>query len=84
VPRSFDELADAMRGFAAFAICFALLLYYWYEHAKFFRRYGLQDTLTVVLNGAFPPPAGSLGRQGGPGKVIWLRGAARPNGTGDR
>jgi hypothetical protein len=53
VPRSFDELVDAMRGFLAFAICFALLVYYWYEHAKFFRRYGLQDALTTTLNAVF-------------------------------
>src|SRR5262245_5651942 len=53
VPKSFDELAEAMRGFLAFAICFALLVYLWYEHAKFFRRYGLQDALTTALNAAF-------------------------------
>jgi hypothetical protein len=53
VPKSFDELAETMRGFLAFAICFALLVYSWYEHAKFFRRYGLQDALTIALNAAF-------------------------------
>jgi hypothetical protein len=53
VPKSFGELTEAMRGFLAFAICFALLVYSWYEHAKFFRRYGLQDALTVALNAAF-------------------------------
>ena len=50
VPASFDELLATMRGFFAFAICFALLLTLWYEHYKFFRRYGLRDTLTVYLN----------------------------------
>jgi uncharacterized membrane protein len=52
VPRTFDELLTAMRGFFAFAICFALLLSVWYEHYKFFRRYGLRDTPTVWLNSA--------------------------------
>jgi len=52
VPRTFDELLVDMRGFFAFAICFALLLYVWYEHYKFFRRYGLGDTPTIWLNSA--------------------------------
>jgi uncharacterized membrane protein len=52
VPRTFDELLGTMRGFLAFAICFALLLLIWYEHYKFFRRYGLRDTPTVWLNSA--------------------------------
>jgi hypothetical protein len=50
VPSTFDELLAAMRGFFAFAICFALLLSVWYEHYKFFRRYALRDTPTVWLN----------------------------------
>lgn len=50
VPQTFDELLAAMRGFFAFAICFALLLSVWYEHYKYFRRYGLRDTPTVWLN----------------------------------
>jgi uncharacterized membrane protein len=41
---------EAMRGFGAFAICFTLLTFVWFTQYKFFRRYGLQDTLTVVLN----------------------------------
>ena len=52
VPKTFDELVFAMRGFGAFAICFALLFIVWFNQYKFFRRYGLQDALTVCLNGA--------------------------------
>ena len=52
VPDTFDELLDTMRGFLAFAICFALLMSVWYEHYKFFRRYGLRDTSTVWLTSA--------------------------------
>ena len=52
VPKTFDELIATMRGFVAFAICFYLLLIVWYEHYKFFRRYGLRDFLIVVLNAA--------------------------------
>ena len=52
VPKTFDELLETMRGFVAFAICFYLLLIVWYEHYKFFRRYGLRDILILVLNAA--------------------------------
>lgn len=51
VPKTFTELAETMRGFGAFAISFTLLFLVWYNQFKFFRRYGLQDTLTVCLNG---------------------------------
>src|SRR5215510_219723 len=50
VPKTFNELAHAMSGFGAFAICFALLFLVWYNQHKFFRRYGLQDTVTIILN----------------------------------
>jgi hypothetical protein len=40
-----------MKGFFSFACCFALLVWIWHEHNMFFRRYGLQDPLTVFLNG---------------------------------
>src|ERR1043166_7415293 len=50
IPQAFNELAHAMSGFGAFAICFALLFLVWYNQHKFFRRYGLQDTVTIVLN----------------------------------
>jgi uncharacterized membrane protein len=52
VPDNFDELLATMRGFFAFAICFYLLLIVWYEHYKYFRRYGLNDTPTLFLNAA--------------------------------
>lgn len=52
VPKTYAELMEAMRGFGAFAICFTLLVVVWYNQYKFFRRYGLQDNLTVVLNAA--------------------------------
>jgi hypothetical protein len=51
VPRSFAQLKETMSGFVAFAACFAILLWIWYEHYSFFRRYGLHDTVTIALNG---------------------------------
>jgi uncharacterized membrane protein len=50
VPKSYDELMKLMSGFPAFACCFAVLVGIWYEHNLFFRRYGLQDGYTVLLN----------------------------------
>jgi uncharacterized membrane protein len=50
VPRSFDDLVASMYGFAGFAICFALLSLAWYDHYVFFRKYGLTDLPTIVLN----------------------------------
>src|SRR5207237_515622 len=50
VPRSYDQLAGMMRGFFAFAFSFALLLVVWEKHYRFFRRYGLQDGTTLLLN----------------------------------
>lgn len=52
VPRTFDELAGTMRQLVAFGICFVLFLGLWERHYRFFRRFGLQDAPTLVLNGA--------------------------------
>lgn len=51
VPRTFTELATAMREFPAFAVCFALLFQVWWRHFNFFRRYGLEDPATIGLTG---------------------------------
>lgn len=50
VPTTFGELMQIMRGFPAFAICFAMLTWVWYVHHVFFRRYALTDDITIVLN----------------------------------
>ncbi len=50
VPKTFDDLLVVMRGFAAFAICFLMLMQVWFWHYRFFRRYGLQDNAVVWLN----------------------------------
>jgi uncharacterized membrane protein len=50
VPDTFDELLHVMSGFGAFAISFSLLFMIWYNHFLFFRRYGLQDRITMALN----------------------------------
>ena len=50
VPRSYTELMQLMAGFVPFACSFTLLVWIWYEHNVFFRKYGLQDPYTVTLN----------------------------------
>jgi uncharacterized membrane protein len=50
VPQTFDQLLDSVRGFAAFALCFGLLVVIWYEHYIFFRRYGMNDNYVIIWN----------------------------------
>jgi hypothetical protein len=50
VPRTFADLIGAMKGFAAFGICFTLLAWVWYHHYQFSRRYGLQTPYVIALN----------------------------------
>lgn len=52
VPNSFDELMDRLSGIASFGICFALLIHFWFKHYTFFRRYGMHDVTTVIINAA--------------------------------
>jgi len=51
VPETFDELLHVLRGFFAFAVCFAILFWVWFDHYRFFRRYGLADGYTTTLTG---------------------------------
>lgn len=52
VPRSYGELVTLLQGIPAFACCFALLVWIWYEHDRFFERYPVQDGRTTLLNSA--------------------------------
>jgi|SRR5689334_7521559 len=52
VPRTIHELMDVMRGFLPFACSFTLLIWIWHQHNLFFRRFGMQDALTVAFNAA--------------------------------
>jgi uncharacterized membrane protein len=51
-PQNFDELLTTPSGFLPFALSFTLFIFIWYQHHSFFRRYGLEDPLTIVLNSA--------------------------------
>lgn len=50
VPQTFAKLMEMMKGFPAFAICFAILTWVWHVHHTFFRRYALSDEITIALN----------------------------------
>ncbi len=51
VPKDGDQLIDVFWQFPAFALCFAFMLWVWYEHFLYHRRFGFEDALTVTLNG---------------------------------
>src|SRR5881227_2213416 len=50
VPKTSTELLATMRGFGAFVITFLILARLWYAQFTFFRRYALEDKVTVTLN----------------------------------
>jgi uncharacterized membrane protein len=52
VPKTSTELIETMRGFIAFAFTFFMLFAIWYRQFTYFRRYGLEDTVAIALNGA--------------------------------
>ncbi|MBE7180988.1 MAG: DUF1211 domain-containing protein [Terriglobus roseus] len=52
VPKTFDELREVLLGFVPFAICFLFLMNVWLSHFRFFRRFGLHDMGTIVINAA--------------------------------
>lgn len=52
VPTTFHELWVVVRDLPVFLVCFAALILAWRYHYLFFRRYGLEDLLTSVLNAA--------------------------------
>ncbi len=51
VPETYAQLMETMKFFLPFAICCVILFMIWYAQNIFFRRYGLHDTYTIVLNG---------------------------------
>ena len=50
VPNTFSQLMQLIKGFVAFGISFTLLILIWYTHYMFFRRYGLNDRFTILIN----------------------------------
>jgi uncharacterized membrane protein len=48
VPRSYADLIRTMYGLPSFAWCFALLVWIWQEHNRFFRRYDSNAGLLFI------------------------------------
>jgi uncharacterized membrane protein len=52
VPKTYAEFHETLLGFVPFAICFVFLFMVWWSHFRFFRRYGLHDIGTILINAA--------------------------------
>jgi len=53
VPNTFHELWLTIRDLPVFLVTFLFLMMCWHDHYIYFRRYGLEDGVTKLLNGAF-------------------------------
>ena len=51
VPGDFNELLDAFKQLPAFLVTFGLLLLLWFYHFQYHRRFGLENFVTIALNG---------------------------------
>ncbi len=49
-PGSLEELVDALKGVPAFLVCFVNLLFFWYAHYRWSRRYGLEDLPSTLIS----------------------------------
>lgn len=52
VPETFRELTELLRLFVPFGACVLVFGMIWQAHYKFYRRYGLQDGTTMLINAA--------------------------------
>ena len=52
VPKTARPSQPPLLPLATLAVCFAMILGGWVSHYVFFRRYGLRDRLTLMLNSA--------------------------------
>lgn len=50
IPDSIDALLVALKGVPAFAVSFAMITLFWSAHARWSKRYGLDDAVTTVLS----------------------------------
>lgn len=51
-PTTFPALKEKLSSFFPFVLCFVLFITIWLQHYFFFRRYGLTDLGTIVINSA--------------------------------
>ncbi|MEO8193444.1 MAG: TMEM175 family protein [Gemmatimonadales bacterium] len=50
-PRTYDELITNLYGFVPFGLSFIALFYIWVVHTSLFRKYPLDDKLSIFING---------------------------------
>lgn len=50
-PKTYDELINNLYGFFPFGLSFGALFLIWVVHTSLFRRYPLNDTQSVLING---------------------------------
>ena len=50
IPSNFDELVLAIKGIPAFIVAVIQLVWIWYAHNLWSKRFGLEDAKTVVLS----------------------------------
>lgn len=50
IPDSLDSLIQALKGIPAFAASFAMIALFWAAHARWSKRYGLDDAASTVLS----------------------------------
>ncbi len=50
VPESYADLKRALMGAPAFAASFAILMFFWWGHHRFSRRFGLEDAPTIAIS----------------------------------
>ncbi|MGE3275909.1 MAG: TMEM175 family protein [Vicinamibacterales bacterium] len=50
VPENFEGLQRALAGFPAFAATFAVAIWLWYNHYRFFRTFAMDDASTIFIN----------------------------------
>jgi transmembrane protein TMEM174 (potassium channel) len=53
IPKGYDDVIKNLHGFIPFALTFGALLLIWIGHKNLFRRYPLDDTFSLVVNGVF-------------------------------
>jgi uncharacterized membrane protein len=50
IPRSFEEMQLAMKQVPAFAASFLNIIWFWYAHHVWSRRFGLDDRISILLS----------------------------------
>jgi len=53
VPQTFEELKTIIKGAVPFFATVSIVFLFWYRQYIFFRRYGLNDFITILLNLAY-------------------------------